>query len=251
MVVHGGYGLDTLSCMRGSCAGPKPNASVHGHYNAGMAILLLAGATGLVGGHVLLQSLADARIARIVAPTRVALPPHPKLVNPIVDFECLPREAAWWQVDAVICALGTTIRQARSEAAFRKVDFDYVLDVARLARMHGATTFALTSSLGANAMSRNFYLRTKGETESALKDCGFASLTFVRPSMIGGERERTRPLEHFGMRTMRALEPLIPRRWRVVPAERIAHALIEAALAAAPGCTTIESETLQPGRAPA
>ena len=216
-----------------------------------MATLLLVGATGLVGSHALQQSLADTRIARIVAPTRRALPPHPKLVNPIVDFDGLPRDAPWWQVDAVVCAFGTTISQAGSEAAFRKVDFDYVLDVARLARMHGATAFALTSSLGANAMSRNFYLRTKGEIELALKDCGYASLTFVRPSMIGGERDRVRPLEHFGMRTMRALEPLIPRRWRVVPAGRIAHALIEAALAAAPGCMTIESEALQPGRAPA
>jgi len=216
-----------------------------------MATLLLAGATGLVGSHALQLSLADTRVARVIAPTRRALPSHPKLVNPVVDFADLPRDAPWWKVDAVICALGTTIRQAGSEAAFRKVDFDCVLDVARLARLHGAATFALTSSLGANATSRNFYLRTKGETERALRDCGFASLTLVRPSMIGGERERVRPLEHFGMRAMRALDPLIPRRWRVVPAECIAHALIEAALAAVPGCTTIESEALQPIRASA
>lgn len=222
-----------------------------GAHNQAMATLLLAGATGLVGGHALRQSLADSRIESVVAPTRRPLPPHPKLVNPIVDFGDLPRDAPWWNVDAVICALGTTIRQAGSEAAFRKVDFDCVLDVARLARLHGATAFALTSSLGANAKSRNFYLRTKGEAEKALQDCAFASLTLVRPSMIGGERERARPLEQFGVRAMRAFDPLIPRRWRVVPAERIAHALIEAALAAAPGCTTIESEGLQPGRATA
>jgi uncharacterized protein YbjT (DUF2867 family) len=214
-----------------------------------MITLLLAGATGLVGGHALRQSLADTRIARVIAPTRRALPAHPKLVNPIVDFDNLPRDAPWWRVDAVICALGTTIRRAGSEAAFRRVDFDCVLDVARLARLHGATAFAVTSSLGANAKSRNFYLRTKGETECALRDCGFASLTLVRPSMIGGERERVRPLEHFAMRAMRALEPLIPRRYRVAPAERIARALIESALAAAPGCTTIESDALQPIRA--
>jgi len=211
-----------------------------------MATVLLAGATGLVGGHALRQSLADARIVLVIAPTRRALPAHPKLMNPIVDFNELPRDAQWWNVDAVVCTLGTTIGQAGSEAAFRKVDFDYVLDVARLARLHGATAFALTSSLGANAASRNFYLRTKGEAEQALRDCGFASLTLVRPSMIGGERERVRRLEHFGMRAMRALGPLIPRRYRVVPAERIAHALIEAALASRPGCTMIESESLHP-----
>jgi len=209
-----------------------------------MTTLLIAGATGLVGNHALLMALADERIARVIAPTRRALQPHPKLMNPKADFDDLPADAPWWNVDAVLCALGTTIAQAGSEAAFRKIDFDYVLAVARHARAHGAKAFALTSSLGANAASRNFYLRTKGEIEASLRDCGFASLTFVRPSMIGGERERARPLEHFGMRMMRIAEPLIPRRYRVVPAERIARALIESALAAAPGCKVVESDAL-------
>jgi len=209
-----------------------------------MTTLLIAGATGLVGNHALLMALADERIARVIAPTRRALQPHPKLMNPKADFDDLPADAPWWNVDAVLCALGTTIAQAGSEAAFRKIDYDYVLAVARRARAHGAKAFALTSSLGANAASRNFYLRTKGEIEAALRDCGFVSLTFVRPSMIGGERERIRPLEHFGMRMMRIAEPLIPRRYRVVPAERIARALIESALAAAPGCKVVESDAL-------
>lgn len=242
--------MDTVSgtcpSVHDSSCLPAIECVLRAAHNQAMATLLLAGATGLVGSHALQQSLVDTRIARVIAPTRRALPSHPKLMNPIVDFDNLPRDAQWWQVDAVICTLGTTIRQAGSEAAFRKVDFDYVLEVARLARLHGAARFALTSSLGANAMSRNFYLRTKGETERALRDCGFASLTLVRPSMIGGERERRRPLEHMGMLAMRALHPLIPRRYRVAPAERIAHALIEAALAAVPGCTTIESEALLP-----
>ena len=250
-VVHDGYGLAAAAASVVHQACLHLNACIAQPTIKPMTILLIAGATGLVGGHALRQTLADTRLAHVIAPTRRALSPHPKLVNPIVDFDGLPRDAPWWNVDAVVCALGTTIKQAGSEAAFRKVDFDCVLDVARLARLHGATRFALTSSLGANAMSRNFYLRTKGETENALRECGFASLTLVRPSMIGGERERVRPLEHMGMRAMRALDPLIPRRYRVVPAERIAHALVEAALAAAPGCAAIESEALQPIRASA
>ncbi len=234
--------------MRYAYASLQSNPCGTDDYNPVMTTLLLAGASGLVGSHALQQALADERVARVIAPTRRALPAHPKLANPIVDFDDLPADAPWWKVDAVVCTLGTTIGQAGSEAAFRKVDFDYVLAVARLARAHGAAAFALTSSLGANAASRNFYLRTKGETEHALQDCGFASLTFVRPSMIGGERKRVRRLEHIGMRMMRAAEVLIPRRYRVAPAENIAHALIEAALVAAPGCSTIESEALQPAQ---
>ena len=85
-----------------------------------MTTLMLVGATGLVGGAVLAQAQSDARVSRIVALTRRQLPPHPKLENPLVDFEHLPADAAWWAVDAVICTLGTTIRKAGSQEAFRR-----------------------------------------------------------------------------------------------------------------------------------
>lgn len=209
-----------------------------------MSRVLLCGATGLVGREVLRMALADATVTQVVAPTRRPLPPHPKLVNPVVDFEQLPTDAAWWQADAAICTLGTTLRDAGSPAAFRRVDFDYVLAFARLARAGGAQAFALTSSLGADAASRYFYLRTKGEVEQAVQALGYPSLTVLRPSLIGGERERRRLREHVGMRLLQALAPIVPRRWRIVPAPRIAQALLQSALAMTPGCAVISPEQL-------
>lgn len=211
-----------------------------------MSRLLLCGATGLVGREALRLALADARISEVVAPTRRPLAAHPKLLNPVVDFEQLPANASWWRADAAICTLGTTIRDAGSREAFRRVDFDYVLAFARLARSGGTRAFALTSSLGADATSRSFYLRTKGEVEQALQALDFASLTLIRPSLIGGERERRRTLEHVGMQVLKVLEPCVPRRYRTVPAERIALALVGSVKDAVPGCVVIPSEQLLP-----
>jgi uncharacterized protein YbjT (DUF2867 family) len=211
-----------------------------------MSRLLIAGASGLVGGQALTIALDDERIVHVVAPTRRPLSPHAKLENPIVDFDALPGDADWWRVDAVVCALGTTIRDAGSQAAFRRVDVDYVMAVASCARAAGARSFALNSSLGADPAAGNFYLRCKGEAEEAVKALGYPSLTVVRPSVIGGERERRRPMEHIGMRMLRAFAPLVPRRYRVAEAGAIAAAMIDAVLVAEPGCWTIESDGLQP-----
>src|SRR5690606_3671119 len=105
---------------------------------------------------------------------------HPRLLNPVVEFDALPEAAEWWAVEAVICTLGTTIAEAGSQAAFRRVDHDYPLRVAQLARRHGAGTYALNSALGANARSRIFYNRVKGELEEALAALGYPSLVLVR-----------------------------------------------------------------------
>ncbi len=212
-----------------------------------MTTLLLAGATGLVGQAVLRQSLADARISQVIAPTRRTLPMHPRLLNPLVDFSALPEDAPWWRVDAVICALGTTIRDAGSQAAFRTVDHDYPLAVARLARRQGASAYVLTSATGANAASRVFYSRTKGELERDLQAMDFPSLTFVRPGLLGGKRELRRPLEHLGIKVLAAIGPLLPRRYRVVPADSVAAALLQAALEASAGLRIIESEAIVTG----
>lgn len=209
-----------------------------------MSRILIAGATGLVGRHALALALVDPHVSRVVAPTRRALPAHAKLENPVVDFEALPAQAPWWSVDGVVCALGTTIRDAGSQAAFRRVDVDYVLAVAANARDAGARAFALNSSLGADAGARGFYLRCKGEVERGVEALDYPSLTIVRPSIIGGERERRRPMEHLGMVALRALEPLVPKRYRVAPAERIARCLLDAARMAAPGVRIVESEAI-------
>jgi uncharacterized protein YbjT (DUF2867 family) len=209
-----------------------------------MTDLLLVGATGLVGQAVLRQALADSRVTKVVAVTRNPLPPQPRLENPLVDFDALPGEASWWKVNAGICTLGTTMRQAGSHGAFRKVDVDYPLAVARLLRQHGAQSFAFNSSIGANPKSRAFYMRVKGEVEQRLIACGFPSLTLVRPSGILGPRKAHRAWEARTIRVFHSLRPLLPRHYRVVSADKIARALLEAAIAAPAGVQIVESERL-------
>lgn len=209
-----------------------------------MKRLMLVGSTGLVGGHVLQQALADPAVAQVVAPTRKPLAPHPRLINPVVDFERWPEDAEWWAVDAVVCTLGTTIRVAGSQAAFYKVDHDHPLEVAYLARRHGARAFALNSALGADTASRVFYSRTKGETERDLQAVGYPSLTLVRPGLIGGQRQKSRPLEQLAVNMSKLVQPLLPKRYRVVPADRIAQHLLQAALAATPGVHVLPSEAM-------
>ena len=206
--------------------------------------LLLVGATGLVGLEVLRLALSDARVSQVVAPVRKPLPAHPKLDAPLVDFDRLPPGAPWWQADAVICTLGTTMKLAGTRQAFRRGDHDYPLAVARLALAAGTRTYVLNSAAGANAASRFFYNRVKGELERDLEVLGFRSLTLVRPGLIGGRRAVARAGEGAALRILRVLEPVLPRRWRINPAPRIASALLEAALAGAPGVHVVSPEQL-------
>lgn len=209
-----------------------------------MKRLLLAGASGLVGQAVLRLALTDPHVDAVIAPTRRALPVHDRLESPAVDFAHLPVDAGWWAVDAVICTLGTTIGDAGSQAAFRKVDYEYPLAVARLARRAGAGTYVLASANGANPASYIFYSRVKGELERDLAGIGFESLTFVRPGLLGGVRGQRRPAEHAGMKLLGAIAPVLPRRYRVVPAEQVAACLLHAALLPRPGLHVVESEAI-------
>ncbi|MBO3273723.1 NAD(P)H-binding protein [Pseudomonas schmalbachii] len=206
--------------------------------------LLIVGATGLVGSHVLSQALADSRVSSVVVLARRTLADHPKLRTVQVDFAHLPDDADWWQVDAVICALGTTMRAAGSEEAFRRVDHDYPLAVARLARHAGTPTYVLNSAIGADVGSRFFYNRVKGELERDLARLGFPSLTFVRPGLIGGHRAEFRPGERLSVLALTLLGPVLPKGWRLNPAERIAAALLDAAIAARPGTHVVTSDRL-------
>lgn len=223
----------------------KRAARVHGIHTERPAMkLLLVGATGLVGRHVLDIALADARVDEVVVLARRPLSPHPKMRALEVDFDNLPESADWWQADAVICTLGTTMRVAGSQPAFRRVDHDYPLAVARRAHRSGTPTCVLNSALGADPDSRIFYNRVKGEVERALASIGFASLTFVRPGLIAGSRDEFRFAERMLVLMLGAAGPVLPRKWRVNPAPHIARALVDAALDARPGVHVIGSERL-------
>jgi uncharacterized protein YbjT (DUF2867 family) len=203
--------------------------------DASMTRLLIAGATGLVGKLVLEQALADKRVSRVIALTRRPIASSPKLENVVIDFSDMPDQAAWWSVDGVVSALGTTRAATSSPSAYRAIDYDYPLAVARHALDHGATLFALTSSLGADPRSRFVYTRTKGELELELKKLGFPSLTIVRPSVLDGHREQQRRDERTARIIFRMLAPVLPRRLRISPASAVAAALIDGAIDAPPG----------------
>lgn len=207
--------------------------------------VMLVGATGLVGAQVLRRLLDDARCEAVVAPSRRPLDVvAPALLNPVVDFAALPADAGWWAVDAVICALGSTLRQAGSRAAFARIDHGYPLQVATLAQAHGAQAFVLNSAAGADPQSRIFYNQVKGELERDLRALGFASLTLVRPGLIGGERNEVRRGERLALQVLGVLGPVLPRAWRINPATEIARALVEAALAPQPGEHVVASSAL-------
>lgn len=206
--------------------------------------ILLIGATGLVGSHVLKQALADPRISQIIAPVRHELPVHPKLFAPIVNFDQLPDEANIWDVDAVICTLGSTMKVAGSKAAFRQVDYTYPLECAKLAKKWGCPTYALTSALGANANSPFFYSRIKGKLEQSLIALNFESLTLVRPNVISGHRNQERLGEVVVIRIISSLSRILPVSCQISPAQNIASALLNSVIHPEKGVKIISSKHL-------
>ncbi|HYD51616.1 MAG TPA: NAD(P)H-binding protein [Gemmatimonadaceae bacterium] len=206
--------------------------------------MLLVGATGLVGRECLRLLLADPEVIRLVVLTRRPLPLEvgaAKLDAHVVDFDHLDGHADLFAVDQIICALGTTMRQAGSRERFRAVDFGLALQVARLGASRGVRHFLLVSSLGANAGSLVFYNRVKGELEEALRGIPYRSLTVVRPSLLLGKRGERRVREQIGKRLAR----LAPRRYRPVEASVVAERLVHEARLDAPGVRVIESAELR------
>ncbi|MCO6060006.1 oxidoreductase [Pseudomonas sp. MOB-449] len=202
--------------------------------------ILLAGATGLTGEHLLDRLLNEPTVARVLAPTRRPLAEHPHLQNPVGPLaELLPQLQG--RVDVAFCCLGSTIRQAGSQEAFRAVDFDLVLAVAQRARAMGARHFIVISALGANRASSIFYNKVKGETEEALKAMGWPQLTIARPSLLMGPRSEFRLGERLAAPFMRWL----PGKYRGIGTCTLARALWRLALEEEDGVRVIESHELR------
>ncbi len=188
----------------------------------------MAGATGLVGREVVAALLADDRHTAVHTLGRRELPLfHAKLTQHTVDLAALP---ALPPVQHVYIALGTTIKVAGSQSAFRAVDFDAVVSVARAAKKAGAQRLGVVSAMGADARSSVFYNRTKGEMEEALSALGFGTLVVARPALIDGDRaalnQPGRSAESLAMPLMRLASPLLPANWRNIAPAQIARALI-------------------------
>ena len=193
------------------------------------SIALVVGATGMVGSELCRQLRDDPRFSPVVVLARREPPvTGPPLQVELVDFARIGEWNPGVPIDTVFCALGTTIRQAGTEAAFRAVDHDLVLEMARLAQRGNARHFVFVSSLGADPESKVFYLRVKGEAEEAVKALGLPHAVALRPSFLDGEREEDRPGEKAARAVGRVLKPLLLgplEKYRPTPAGKVAAAM--------------------------
>lgn len=212
-----------------------------------MASIALLGSTGLVGRQCL-ELLADDRAFErivVIARRKFAEATAPRIEGHVIDFDQLAAHADALAVDQVICALGTTIKAVGgSRERFRAVDYGIPLAAAKIALRQGARHFLLVSALGADAGSRIFYNRVKGELEDALRILGYRSVTIVRPSLLLGDREEFRLGEVVAKRFAWA----VPGRFRPVHARDVARALVRSAREDVPGLHIIESDDI-PGYA--
>lgn len=209
---------------------------------------LIAGATGLIGRALVAelsrQGQALCLLTRRPLPAGLAPPGAEVLLRPDLSAPG-PLPA----LTHVCIALGTTMAQAGSQAAFRAVDLDAVQAVARAAHAAGATRLAVVSALGADAGSSVFYNRVKGEMEASLRALDFKHLVLARPSLLDGQRESlgqpARSGEAWALRLTRPLAPLIPARWRPIAPECVARAMLRALQEdTATGVQVIESADL-------
>ena len=204
--------------------------------------VLLLGATGLVGGEVLKLALDHPQVTKIIAPVRKTFKiSHSKLESPVINFDDFSDIAQDWQFDAVICALGTTMKQAKSKNAFKKIDLEYPLAFAQLAKDKGCKIYALNSAVGANADSRIFYNQVKGQLENQLTQLQFESLVFVRPGLIDGDRKETRLGESLGLKLSSLLKPVLPKSLQPNKAQDIAFHLLQGVISPVKGVQMIEA----------
>lgn len=193
-------------------------------------IALLAGASGFVGNLVLDALLDSADVGRVFAITRRPLGrEHPRLANRIVQFEQIESQLKGLTCHIALCCLGTTLRHAGSEQAFRQVDIDAVMAFARTAKAAQAQRFVVLSCAGADLKSKNFYLRTKAEMEQALLGVGFQCLDILQPSVLLGWRQEIRPLELAASAVMPLLNPFLTGRreaFRGISARTVAAAMV-------------------------
>jgi uncharacterized protein YbjT (DUF2867 family) len=209
---------------------------------------LVLGSTGLVGGLVLEMLLADGAWERVTTlGRRPTWRQHPRLVEVVADFAQLDVEARAFAATDVFCCLGTTIAKAASQEAFYRVDHDYPVAAAKLASGQGARHFLIVTALGGNPASRVFYNRMKGEVERDVAAFPFQGVAILRPSLILGPRDERRPAEALAQRLAPLASPLLwgpLRRYRAIPATRVAAAMVRLAKHGVRGVRVLESDEI-------
>ena len=192
-----------------------------------MKTALIAGATGLIGGQLLQLLLQDDHYDKVKVLTRKAINiNHPKLDIILADFDQLSEQASRMKTDDVFCCLGTTMKQARTKEGFKKVDYDYPLEIAQLAKSQGAKQYFLISALGANKNSSIYYNKIKGEVEAGITNAGFETLHIFRPSLLLGNRPETRPGEDSAKLFYKIFSVLIPAKFKGIDSARVARAML-------------------------
>ncbi len=203
----------------------------------------------MVGLHCLQYLLEDQSYTNILVLTRRSLQiRHPKLKEKIIDFNNLATYSNLIDLDDIFCCLGTTIKQAGTKEAFKRVDFQYPLELAKIAAHNNSRQFLLISSLGANSSSKIFYSRVKGEIEEAISNKNFYGVQIFRPSMLLGHRERVRKLEQFGKLFMQILSPFFVgslKKYKPIEAKSVAKVMLEIAKCDIKDVQIYESDQIQ------
>jgi uncharacterized protein YbjT (DUF2867 family) len=211
-----------------------------------MKVALITGATGLIGSQLIQLLLEDSYYGKVMAITRKPLDfQHSKLENLLIDFDRLDESRNLLKADDVFCCLGTTIKVAKTKEAFRKVDFEYPVELARLTKSQGTAQFFLVSALGADKNSSVFYNKVKGEVEEAIQQVSFASVHIFRPSLLLGPRTEHRTGEDAAKWFFKFLGFLLPAKYKAVQSIKVARAMIHFAKANNTGFHIIESDEIQ------
>ena len=207
---------------------------------------LIVGTTGLIGNQLLELLLADDYYSKVIALSRKALTiHHPKLENIVPDFANLSGYSSQFKADDVFCCLGTTMKQAGSQAAFHKVDFDYPFEIAKITKELGAKQYFLITALGANKKSSFYYNRVKGEVEEAIGQLGFKSYHIFRPSFLQGNRSEKRAGEEATHVFFKIFGFLVPKKFKGIDSAKVARAMLTKAKEERGGVFIHESDVLQ------
>jgi uncharacterized protein YbjT (DUF2867 family) len=207
---------------------------------------LVAGSSGLIGSQLLNLLLEDSRYGKIIAISRKPIElAHPKLENVVLEFDQLKQHSQALKSDHIFCCLGTTINKVKTKEAFRKVDFDYPLDLARIGKEQGAEKYLLVSALGANKNSSLFYNQVKGEVEEAITKIGIPTLHIFRPSLLVGPRSEQRSGEEAAKWVYKIFGFMIPNKYMAIESIKVARAMINVAQENVKGVLIQESKELQ------
>jgi uncharacterized protein YbjT (DUF2867 family) len=211
-----------------------------------MKTALLAGGTGLIGKQVLQLLLEDSHYTKVKVITRKPLEVHhAKLENIVLNFDELAAHAGSLKADDVFCCLGTTIRIAKTKEAFRRVDFEYPVELAKITRSEGAAQFLIITALGSDKGSSVFYNRVKGEVEEAIRGIGFKTHHIFRPSLLLGARTEERVGEGTATAFFKMFGFLIPLKYKAIDSVKVARAMVHFAKSNNSGVHILESSVLQ------